>query len=122
VCGNIYPNINIQSVGNIDNLNLKQIIYEQITDKKSIWIKNKYSLAPCDKCIYNLLCPPISNYELVLGQNNLCNLVNKDDDGKTATTYKTESLLFPNKNEVQLQKHLNSSAGRAETLKNGQDL
>ncbi|MDR0365032.1 MAG: hypothetical protein LBH92_08475, partial [Bacteroidales bacterium] len=71
---NVYSNINLLPVCNIDDLNLKHLIYNLITDENSIWLKSKYKVAPCNECIYNLLCPPISNYELVFGRNNLCNL------------------------------------------------
>ena len=29
---------------------------------------------PCKSCLYNFLCPPISNYENVLRKTNLCNI------------------------------------------------
>jgi len=38
---------------------------------------------------------------------------------KTATTYKTDSQLFPKKERSETAKHLNHIAERAETLKNG---
>jgi len=72
VYGNVYSNVNLPSISNIDNLNLNHLIYELITDDNSIWLRSRKKVEPCSKCIYNLLCPPISNYELVLGQNNLC--------------------------------------------------
>jgi pseudo-rSAM protein len=71
-CGNIFTNTNLPSVGNIDDLELKQIIYEQITDDNSVWLKNKYGVEPCKNCIYNLLCPPISNYDYIFNQHDLC--------------------------------------------------
>ncbi|MCL2510541.1 MAG: hypothetical protein FWF09_00660 [Bacteroidales bacterium] len=71
---NVYSNINLPPAGNIDSLNLKHLIYDLITNEESIWLKSKLKAVPCNKCIYNLLCPPISNYELVLNCNNLCNI------------------------------------------------
>ena len=33
-----------------------------------------YKVAPCNKCIYNFLCPPPSNYNFILKCNNLCTI------------------------------------------------
>jgi hypothetical protein len=47
----------------------------------------------------------------------------QSDDGKTATTYKTESQLFSKKCAIKLPKHANHTAGKSSNfLKNGQDL
>jgi len=43
----------------------------------------------------------------------------KFDDGQTATAYKTEPQLFPQKYGVKLQKHSNHAAGRDETPQTG---
>ena len=71
---NVYSNINLPPVNTINDMNLKRLIYDLITDEDSIWLKSKIKVEPCNKCIYNLLCPPISNYEIVFEQNNLCTL------------------------------------------------
>ena len=76
VHGNVYSNVNLPIISSIDNLNLKHLIYELITDDNSIWLSSRIKVEPCNKCIYNLLCPPISNYETTFGQNNLCYLNN----------------------------------------------
>jgi len=47
-------------------------------------------------------------------------LIEKSDDRKTATAYKTDLQLFQKKMR-KLQKHFKHVAGRDETLKNGQD-
>ena len=36
------------------------------------WQKIRAVESPCNDCIYNLLCPPLSGYESVIGKNNLC--------------------------------------------------
>jgi len=74
VHGNVYSNPNLPPISHIDNLNLKHLIYELLTDDNSIWLSSRIKADPCKKCIYNLLCPPISNYEIIFGQNNLCHL------------------------------------------------
>lgn len=68
--------------GLIKSLLSKDICYRFIEDKDPIfhrtkyinWRKTRLQLSPCDKCIYCFICPPPSNYEIVVGKNNLCNL------------------------------------------------
>ena len=43
-------------------------------DKGKSWWKLRTNIKPCNNCLYNLLCPPISNYEYVIGKYNLCNI------------------------------------------------
>ena len=74
VHGNIYSSVNLPPVSTINNLNLKRLIHDLITDENSIWLKNKYTTEPCNHCIYNLLCPPISNYDYLLNRHNLCSV------------------------------------------------
>ena len=72
--GNIFTSFNFPPIGNINELNIKNLIFNLLEDENSSWRVNKAQIEPCSNCIYNLLCPPISNYELVLGQNNLCHI------------------------------------------------
>jgi len=72
--GNIFTSFNFPAIGNINNLNLKNLIFELLEDENSIWRVNKTIVEPCNNCIYNLLCPPISNYEYLINKHNLCNV------------------------------------------------
>ena len=38
----------------------------------SSWKKLRADIAPCSQCVLEKLCPPLSNYEYILKQNNLC--------------------------------------------------
>lgn len=29
---------------------------------------------PCNECLYQYLCPPVSNYEMIFNKQNLCTL------------------------------------------------
>jgi pseudo-rSAM protein len=53
---NVYSNINLPPVSSLDSLNLERLIYDLITDKDSIWLKSKFKVEPCNKCLYHLLC------------------------------------------------------------------
>lgn len=72
--GNVFSNINKKSLGNIRNLNFKEILLKEINSTQS-WRRLRNRVNPCKNCNYNLLCPPLSNYELVFNRNNLCNVV-----------------------------------------------
>jgi len=50
-------------------------IYEAIFKEMAMgknWFKTRTKVNPCKKCVFNCICPPLSNYESVIGQNNLC--------------------------------------------------
>lgn len=49
---------------------LDQVQYELKTNEA--WNKVRKGIPPCNKCIYNAICPPISNYEFQLKKINLC--------------------------------------------------
>jgi len=74
----LYSNFFTESLGSLnDFLDNKEVIINKLIDNKnSNWNKNKFKVAPCNKCIYNFLCTPLSNYEKVIGKNNLCSIIN----------------------------------------------
>lgn len=69
--GEVYSNVNFLSLGNIQNMSLKELVYKELTEGHS-WLKVRGNESPCSQCINKNLCPSISNYELVIGRNNLC--------------------------------------------------
>lgn len=69
--GEVYSNVNCPSLGNIQNMSLKELVYKELTEGYS-WLKVRGNETPCSQCINKHLCPSISNYELVIGRNNLC--------------------------------------------------
>jgi len=75
--GNLYTSFHRKPLINVKEFteNKEITINSLITDEESDWIQNKPKFFPCNKCIYNFLCTPLSNYEKVIGKNNLCTLV-----------------------------------------------
>lgn len=69
--GYVFANFNHPQIGNI-NENLPEIIKRELQNGKS-W-KRTRNQKPCNKCIYQYICPSPSNYELIINQNNLCNI------------------------------------------------
>jgi len=70
--GDVFANINTEKLGNIHNHSLLQLIYREL-DINSIWRKTRTE-KPCSECLYQYLCPPPSNYEIVIGKPNLCHV------------------------------------------------
>lgn len=69
--GNVYSNINHNPLGRIDQ-SLYELIFAELKSEES-WFNIRQS-KPCSDCIYQYLCPSPSNYELVIGKSNLCNV------------------------------------------------
>jgi pseudo-rSAM protein len=67
----VYANVNMESLGTIHDT-IYSLIYKELTEGKS-WLRIR-DQKPCADCIYQWLCPAPSNYEIVLGKYNLCNI------------------------------------------------
>lgn len=70
--GDIKANLNEQTLGNIDNDKVIDIINEEMM-QNTAWRKTRSS-EPCNSCLYQYLCPPLSNYERVINKQNLCHV------------------------------------------------
>jgi len=70
--GNIYSNINSSPLGNIRKDELGKVVYNEMVDSKR-WLLTR-AKTKCKDCPNQLLCPSISNYELVIGRT-LCHLM-----------------------------------------------
>ncbi len=71
--GSVFANVNDAELGNVDNDSLAIMVEKEVTSGKS-WFRNRTKVLPCSDCIYQFLCPPISNYELTLKRFNLCKI------------------------------------------------
>ncbi len=72
--GNVHANCNNPIIGNISNDNIYNIIGKELTNGKS-WLKTRKMVNPCKSCIYEIICPPISNYEYIFKRFNLCHII-----------------------------------------------
>ena len=70
--GELKSNMNVAAIGNIKTDSLLSVIFKEMIDNTS-WrtIRDKQ---PCNKCIYQFLCPAPSNYETVIGKHDLCHI------------------------------------------------
>lgn len=72
--GGVYSNVNLPKIGNIKHNSLYEVVYQELFRGRS-WRLSRKRVKPCNGCVFEALCPPLSNYELVLGRNNLCDVL-----------------------------------------------
>ena len=70
--GDAYANLNLSSLGNIFKDSLYDIVQKEVEEGGS-WFRIRNQM-PCNDCVYQWLCPPPSNYEIVIGRPNLCHV------------------------------------------------
>lgn len=70
--GSVWDNLNFEKIGLLhdDFADLMLAMYKE----KGAWFYKREQY-PCNKCLYQWLCPPPSNYELVMNKPNLCHIV-----------------------------------------------
>lgn len=71
--GSIFANVNDDPLGNLEQHQLKDLVSKELKQGKS-WKRTRLNEEPCKKCIYQWLCPPISNYEIFMKKFNFCHL------------------------------------------------
>lgn len=69
----VYANVNEPVLGWLGKQSLYRMLEEEVKRGRS-WFRSRQEVKPCCSCIYNVLCPPMSNYERILGRNNLCHI------------------------------------------------
>ena len=70
--GDVFSNINTPILGNINEKTILELITEEM-DKNYSWRKIRNE-KPCNLCLFQYLCPPISNYEMIFNRTNLCTI------------------------------------------------
>ncbi len=70
--GDVYANIHHPKLGNIFEDTIYELVQKEV-DEGCSWfrIRDQY---PCNKCLYQWLCPSPSDYEILLNRPNLCNI------------------------------------------------
>jgi pseudo-rSAM protein len=71
--GAVYANMNEKKIGEFEKDSIYDITLRELFDGKS-WRKTRDKVKPCKSCVYCFLCPPLTNYEYALKQNNLCHI------------------------------------------------
>lgn len=71
--GDVFSNLNHPSLGNIYTSSIYDLVRKEFIEGKS-WLRIR-NQAPCNKCVYQWLCPPPSDYEIAIGRPNLCKVI-----------------------------------------------
>lgn len=70
--GNVYSNLNLPPLGNLEDRLYDLIVDEMKSHRAWRWTRDE--ITPCKDCLFRYLCPSPSNYELVIGKPNLCHI------------------------------------------------
>jgi pseudo-rSAM protein len=70
--GEIKANPNEETIGNIRDNRIIDVIHKEMI-QNTAW-RQVRSSNPCGNCVFQFLCPPLSNYERVLRRYNLCHV------------------------------------------------
>lgn len=68
----VYVSFEKKPIGNIKNQETVRTLLKDLYEKQSLWRLTRKDVKPCNACIFNTICPPLSNYELAIKRNNLC--------------------------------------------------
>jgi pseudo-rSAM protein len=71
--GDVFSNLNHPPLGNINTSSIYDLVRKEIFEGKS-WLRIR-NQAPCNKCVYQWLCPSPSDYEIAIGRPNLCKII-----------------------------------------------
>ncbi len=71
--GHIHANVNAPRLGILGRDSIHEAVFKEMY-RGSSWRRIRKKVEPCKRCIFEALCPPLSNYEYTLKQNNLCHI------------------------------------------------
>ncbi len=71
--GRVYADLNAPSLGKLGRDSIYDILFKEMSGGSS-WRRLRKNVMPCKGCHYEKLCPPLSNYQKVMGKNNLCHI------------------------------------------------
>lgn len=73
--GSVHANVNAPRIGFLGKDSIHDLVFKEMYHGRS-WRRTRQNVAPCRQCTFELMCPPLSNYEYALGKNNLCHIWN----------------------------------------------
>jgi pseudo-rSAM protein len=72
--GSVFANMNDPLLGNIGQQSVADLVEKEIAVGRS-WKRRRGITEPCSTCLYQFLCPPVSNYEILLHRFNFCHII-----------------------------------------------
>lgn len=71
--GHIHANVNEPRLGILEKDSIYEVLFREMYRGRS-WRRIRKRVEPCKNCMFEVLCPPLSNYEYALGRHNLCRI------------------------------------------------
>ena len=71
--GKICAHANSRQLGFLGRESIYNLLMKEMSSCRS-WRKVRRNVKPCRNCIFNCLCPPLSNINRVMRKNNLCDI------------------------------------------------
>jgi len=75
--GDVHANVMTSSLGNLGKQSIYECIFNEMKNGKN-WFRLRKHVMPCKRCVFELLCPPLSNYNRALKRNNMCVIYKED--------------------------------------------
>ncbi|MBP7936443.1 MAG: TIGR04150 pseudo-rSAM protein [Phycisphaerae bacterium] len=69
--GEVFANPNTPKLGDLASTSVHKMLCHEVRRGES-WFRTRSCVKPCRNCVFQCMCPPISNYEHAIGRNNLC--------------------------------------------------
>jgi pseudo-rSAM protein len=69
--GSIYAGVNRPRLGMLGKDSIYDVLIKEMNSGGS-WRKIRKNVVPCKSCVFEKLCPPISDYNKAIGKFNLC--------------------------------------------------
>lgn len=71
--GDVFANMNFLPIGNIYKDSAYDIVCKELNEGES-WFRVR-DKEPCNRCVFQWLCPSPSDYEIAIGLTNLCHVM-----------------------------------------------
>ncbi len=71
--GSIHANLNTRRLGSLGKDSIYDVLAKEMKTGRN-WRRIRPRVRPCRDCVYESLCPSLSNYEYVFRKNNLCSV------------------------------------------------
>ena len=71
--GDVFANMNFLPIGNIYKDSVYDIVCKELNEGES-WFRVR-DKEPCNRCVFQWLCPSPSDYEIAIGLTNLCHVM-----------------------------------------------
>jgi len=72
--GEVFANLNDSPVGDATQQSFVHLVHLEL-DRGISWSRTRGKVTPCNDCLYQFLCPPVSSYEIYMNRFNFCDVV-----------------------------------------------